>query len=319
VLTNNHVIAGATTISAIDVGNGRTYKTSVVGYDRSHDIAVLQLTGPARLKAATFGESATLAVGESIVAVGNAGGVGGPPRAAAGTLVALDQHVGATDESGAISERLSGLIKVDVDVQPGDSGGPLINSSGQVVGIDTAASVESSFHSPRGQAYAIATDQALAIAAQIEGGRPSASVHVGPTGFLGVELSSVASRTAVLGVSLGSPAAAVGLAPGDVITSWPLMPSTPRPHSSRCSIGVARGVGYTSPVGPHVHHPSTCAAAHLAAQGALADRKPTPGPRSQGVPRDGSPAGGVLYSTVTIVRGSIPQAPRWACASTSER
>ncbi len=209
-LTNNHVIAGATTISAIDVGNGRTYKASVVGYDRSHDIPVLQLTGPARLKAATFGESATLAVGESIVAVGNAGGVGGPPRAAAGTLVALDRHVAATDESGAISERLSGLMKVDVDVQPGDSGGSLINSSGQVVGIDTAASA---FHSPWGQAYAIPIDQALAIAAQIEGGCPSASVHVGPTGFLGVELSPVASRTAVLGVSPGSPAAAVGLAP----------------------------------------------------------------------------------------------------------
>jgi len=219
VLTNNHVIDGATAISAIDVGSGRTYQASVVGYDRSHDIAVLQLTGPSGLKTAALGDSAKIAVGQTVVAVGNAGGVGGPPSAAAGWLVAFNERVVASDESGTISERLSGLIEVNANVQPGDSGGPLVNSSGQVIGVDTAALADFSFHPRRGQAYAIPIDQALAIAAQIEGGRSSTAIHIGPTAFLGVELSSATSRATVHGVFPGSPAAKAGLAPGDVVTS----------------------------------------------------------------------------------------------------
>src|SRR6201996_1658635 len=84
ILTNNHVIDGATAISVTDIGNGKTYKASVVGYDESHDIAVLQLSGASGLTTATTGDSSTVNVGDSVVALGNAGGAGGTPAGAAG-------------------------------------------------------------------------------------------------------------------------------------------------------------------------------------------------------------------------------------------
>jgi S1-C subfamily serine protease len=219
VLTNNHVINGATVLRATDVGNGRTYRASIVGYDRNHDIALLRLDGAAGLRTTAFGSSSDVFVGQAIVAVGNAGGVGGTPSAAGGSVIALDQHIVATDESGSNRERLNGLIEVNANVQPGDSGGPLVNGARRVIGVDTAASTGFSFHSPGHRGYVIPINQAMVIAAQIEGGRSSTAIHIGPTAFLGVELSSATSRATVLGVLPGSPAAEVGLARGDVITS----------------------------------------------------------------------------------------------------
>ena len=219
VLTNNHVIDGATMISAADVGNGKTYRATVVGYDRSEDIAVIQLSGASGLKTTAFGSSSEVAVGQAVVAIGNAGGVGGTPSAAGGSVVALNQQIVARDESGASSERLSGLIEVNADVQPGDSGGPLVSSAGKVIGVDTAASAGFSFYSSGGQGYAIPINQALAIAAQIENDQSSATVHIGPTAFLGVELAPATSRATIVAVLSGSPAAKAGLGSGDVITS----------------------------------------------------------------------------------------------------
>ncbi len=219
VLTNNHVINGATVLRATDVGNGRTYQASVVGYDRNHDIALLKLDGAAGLRTTAFGSSSNVAVGQAIVAVGNAGGVGGTPSAAGGSVVALDQHIVATDQSGSNRERLNGLIEVNANVQPGDSGGPLVNSARRVIGVDTAALMGFSFHSPGRRGYTIPINQALAITAQIESGHSSTAIHLGPTAFLGVELSSATSRARLRSVLSGSPAAKAGLASGDVITS----------------------------------------------------------------------------------------------------
>ena len=219
VLTNNHVIDGATTISATDVGNGKTYRATVVGYDRSADIAVIQLSGASGLKTSALGDSSKVTIGDTVVAIGNAGGVGGTPSAAGGSVVALNQQITATDEDGGSSERLGGLIEVNADVQSGDSGGPLVNSAGRVIGVDAAASAGFSFRSSGGQGYAIPINRALAIAAQIENNHSSASVHIGPTAFLGVKLSYTASRATIVGVLSGSPAARAGLGSGCVITS----------------------------------------------------------------------------------------------------
>ena len=84
VLTNNHVVQGATSMSAVDVGNGQTYEASVVGYDKAHDVAVVQLADASGLATASIGDSATLKEGDTVVGVGNAGGVGGSraPRSA---------------------------------------------------------------------------------------------------------------------------------------------------------------------------------------------------------------------------------------------
>ncbi len=226
VLTNNHVIDGATSISAVDLGNGRTYQASVVGYDRTGDLAVIQLHGASGLSTVTIGNSAKVAVGQSIVAIGNAGGVGGAPSVAAGSVTTLNQAITASDDNGGNPEQLTGLIEVNADIEPGDSGGPLVNSSGVVVGIDTAASA-STFSSSGGDGYAIPINTAISIAKQIEQGKGSTVVHIGPTAFLGVVVGSpdsdglgtTQSGAAVLRVAPGSPAASAGLVEGDVITS----------------------------------------------------------------------------------------------------
>jgi S1-C subfamily serine protease len=219
VLTNNHVIDEATSISATDIGNGRTYTASVVGYDRTGDLAVIQLHGASGLSTVSIGDSSKVTVGEPIVAIGNAGGTGGTPSVAAGSVTTLNQAITASDDNGANSETLTGLIEVNANVQPGDSGGPLVDSSGHVVGIDTAAS-QASFSSTAGQGFAIPINQAITIAKQIEAGKSSSTVHVGPTALLGVEVQpGSVSGADVAAVAPGSPAEAAGLVDGDVITS----------------------------------------------------------------------------------------------------
>lgn len=219
VITNNHVITGATSITATDVGNGATYTARVVGYDYGHDIAVLQLEGASGLKAVSVGDSGSLRVGESVATIGNAGGVGGTPSAAAAKVTALDQSITAGDEIDGGQERLSGLIQLGGDLQPGDSGGPLVDDSGEVVGMDTAASATFQFESSADEGFAIPIDQVLAIAGQIREGESSSTVHIGATGLLGVLVQSAGSEGALVeNVLSGTPAADSGLEAGDTIT-----------------------------------------------------------------------------------------------------
>src|ERR1039457_2713314 len=155
VLTNNHVIDGATSISVTDVGNGRVYSATVVGYDRSSDIAVLQLRGASGLKVASIGNSSKVRVGEAVVGIGNAGGVGGTPEVVGGSVTGLNRSITATEQDGGNPENLKGLIQVNADIQPGDSGGPLVDTAGKVLGMDTAASAGFSFQTAGTQGYAI--------------------------------------------------------------------------------------------------------------------------------------------------------------------
>jgi S1-C subfamily serine protease len=220
ILTNNHVIAGATTISVTDIGNGRTYTASVVGYDRTHDIAVLRLQGASALQTATIGDSSRVSVGDSVVGIGNAGGVGGTPTSATGNITALNQSITATDEGDGTSEQLAGLIQVDADIQQGDSGGALANTQGQVIGVDTAASAGFSFQTSGSQGFAIPINQAASIAREIESGQTTTSIHLGPTAFLGVEVSNTNGNGATVSSVINNlPAEKAGLAGGDVITS----------------------------------------------------------------------------------------------------
>jgi len=195
VLTNNHVINGATSIKVTDIGNGKTYTGKVVGYDASHDVAVVQMQNASGLTVASLGNSSTVQTGNNVVALGNAGGKGGTPSVAAGTVTALNQSITASDELSSSSEQLTGLIETNADIQPGDSGGSLVNAYGQVIGMDTAASSGSQSLGQSGagqstttQAYAIPINDALSIARQIEAGTASADVHIGATAFLGVEI-----------------------------------------------------------------------------------------------------------------------------------
>jgi S1-C subfamily serine protease len=231
ILTNNHVIEGATSIKVTDIGNGQSYPAKVVGYNQTKDIAVLQLQGASGLKTVRLGNSDTAAVGQKVVALGNAGGKGGTPSVATGQITGLNASITASDEGSGTTEQLTGLINHNAPIRPGDSGGPLVNTAGEVIGIDTAAGNSMQFQSQQSQtaAFAIPINEALAIGNQIEKGQGSSTVHIGETGFLGVEVESAnsaaqqgiqaGSGAAVEGVLQGTPAANAGLSEGDVITS----------------------------------------------------------------------------------------------------
>ncbi len=216
VLTNNHVISGATDISAFDVGNGQTYPVDVIGYDRTQDIAVLQLRGAAGLPTAAIGGG--VSVGEPIVALGNAGGQGGTPSAVAGRVLAVNQTVSATDTLTGADENLGGLIRADAPIRPGDSGGPMVNDAGQVIGINTAAT--DSYKMSGGQGFAIPIGTAMGVAGQIRSGAGSNTVHIGPTAFLGLGVTDNGGGGAqVQRVVPSGPAAEAGISAGDVVTS----------------------------------------------------------------------------------------------------
>src|SRR5436305_3721016 len=218
ILTNNHVIAGATDLTARSIANGQTYPATVIGFDRQHDIAVLQLAGGG-LPVANIGNSNGLAVGDPVVSLGNAGGVGGAPSVEEGRIGGLNQTVSANDALTGSTETLVGLIQIDANIRPGDSGGPTVNSANQVVGMNTAAS--QNYHLGRGQGFAIPINEAMAIAGQIRSGASSPTVHIGPTAFLGVGVNDASGGAGAIvrQVIPGGPAAGAGLAPGDVITS----------------------------------------------------------------------------------------------------
>ena len=196
ILTNNHVIDGATKIKVTVVSTGASYAASVVGTDPTDDVAVLRLSGASGLataRLASAAQAAGVAVGDAVTAVGNAGGTGGTPTAASGAVVALGRDITASDENGTDPERLTGLIEVNAAVQAGDSGGPLY-SGGAVIGIDTAAStsgrgrVATTAARSGSTGFAIPITTATAVADRIVAGEQSNAIHQGSPAFLGVQL-----------------------------------------------------------------------------------------------------------------------------------
>ena len=222
VLTNNHVIDGASRLTATDVGNGRTYTAKVLGYAPTQDVALVQLQNASGLTTATLGSSSSVTVGTGIVGVGNAGGLDGTPSAAGGRVVALNRSITAEDTVMGTTRHLTGLIQTNAAIVPGDSGGAVVDASGKVIGMVTAASGTFTFNT-QSQSFAVPIDDAMTTVSQIEHDQSSPTVHVGATGFLGVKLSTAAVQSAsgatVLGVLPGSPAAKAGIVKGDVITA----------------------------------------------------------------------------------------------------
>ena len=226
VLTNNHVIEGATDITAVSLANSRTYPVDVIGFDRASDIALVRLRGATGLPTAILGTSSTLAVGDPIAAIGNSNGSSAPPSYAPGTVTEIGASVRASDESGGGARELYDLIRVAAEIRPGDSGGPLVNGVGQVVGVNVAATLTYRMGGVTGgEGFAIPIDRALGIANQIRSGVISDSIHLGDTAFIGVGIadSSPMSRgpagAVVRQVLPGTPAGQIGLFSGDVITA----------------------------------------------------------------------------------------------------
>ena len=172
-------------------------------------------------------------LGDTVTAVGNAGGVGGMPTAAPGTILALDQSITATSEDGTDTEHLTDMIASNAQIQPGDSGGPLYDAAGQIIGMDTAGGTTGSGEIV---AYSIPIDQALAVATEIEDGSSSSAIQLGTPAFLGVLVTDAPGGAGadVQQVQNLSPAASAGIEPADVITALGGVPIT-----SAASLGAA--------------------------------------------------------------------------------
>jgi S1-C subfamily serine protease len=266
VLTNNHVIRDATQVIVTLTASGRRYPARVVGADVAADVALLQLQGATRLAAATMGNSSAVATGTPVLAIGNQAGAGGDPAIAPGVISALGQTIQADDPSSGFTETLHDMFQTSARIAPGYSGGPLADSAGQVIGMDTA----SGSGAPDASGYAIPIGDALAAARLIAAGRTAPGVIIGPRGFLGVvipetaatsprqqagqapaprtgpaksqpaahclqtsvtasipaTLAPVRSGALVEGVLCGTGAAAAGLVAGDVITGAARQPVT---------------------------------------------------------------------------------------------
>ncbi|SRR6266567_372141 len=230
VLTNNHVIEGASSIHVTMAGRSSSYSAHVIGVDPTDDVALIQIEGVSGLPTVSIARSSSLSVGDGVVAIGNALGRGGAPTVTAGVIADLHQSIVVSGD-GRAAGRLRDLIQMNATISPGDSGGPLVNTSGQVVGIITAAARDGLSSSGSRVGFAIPVNSALRIVEQIRSGRASAKVIVGPSGYLGIETANLdAAAAARLGLGItrgalveavvpGSPADKAGLTKDSVITA----------------------------------------------------------------------------------------------------
>jgi S1-C subfamily serine protease len=256
VLTNNHVIEDSTKITATVVSTGKAYPATVIGYDVTGDVALIQLQKASGLTTVPIGNSASVKDGNAVVALGNAEGQGSI-TATPGHVTGLDQTITASNEGASVStETLHGMIETNANIVPGDSGGPLASSAG-VIGMDTAGNDAGYQQAAAG--FAIPIDTALSIARQIAAGHTSSTVAIGYPPFVGIFIGTgpasspqaqqqqeqqnggsgssqacytsnadltvpsviapVSSGTLIIGTICGSPAASAGMTGGAVITA----------------------------------------------------------------------------------------------------
>lgn len=224
IVTNNHVIEDSTVIK-VGLPNHHEYAASFVGADPAEDVAVIHIDAR-HLPTVVLGNSSGVQVGQSVLAIGNALGLGGTPSVTAGAVSALDRSITATSETGADSERLVGMIESDAPIAPGNSGGPLVDGRGRVIGMNTAAAPSGSA-SARALAFAIPIERVSAIAHQIEAGRRASGIDIGRSAYLGIEgmTMKLVDQTVAAGVNIvqvepGTPASAAGMEPGDLILGF---------------------------------------------------------------------------------------------------
>ncbi|MDQ1359710.1 MAG: hypothetical protein QOJ44_87 [Acidimicrobiaceae bacterium] len=232
VITNNHVIAGATTITVTLYGQTKARAATVVETDPTNDVALLQITGGANLPTVSYADSDNVQVGDAVVAIGNALGLSlGTPTVTQGIISAKGRTVTAGDASGATTETLTDMFQTDAAINPGNSGGPLVDSSGKVIAMNTAVAASTSGSSQaQNIGFAIPANKIQ----QLLPGLRNHSIGNGSkaaAGYLGVSLETVNAQlrsqygfvptqgAAVMQVAAGSPAATAGIQNGDVIVA----------------------------------------------------------------------------------------------------
>jgi S1-C subfamily serine protease len=230
VLTNNHVVDGSISIAVVVAGHAGSYRAHVIGVSPTADVALIQIEGVSGLPTVTLADSSNLKVGDQVVALGNALGAGGTPSVTRGQITAIDQTITASEGNGR-AETLTGMIQSDATISPGDSGGALVNSAGQVIGMITAGEAQGFRTSSSTVGYAITVNAALTVVNQIRSGQASADVIIGPVGYLGVQIRdldpqlasqyglNLSSGALVWAVQAGSPAEQAGMTRLSVITA----------------------------------------------------------------------------------------------------
>ena len=226
ILTNNHVVAGSTSITVTVQGRSQSYSAHVVGVDISKDVAVIQIDSTVSgLPTVTIADSSSVQVGDTVVAIGNALGQGGAPHVTQGQVTALDQTITASEGSNQ-TETLSGMIQSDAVIYEGDSGGALVNSAGQVVGMITAGQAQGFRSSASTVGYAIASNTALGVVNRIRAHELASDLTYGQVGYLGVAVQSMDSVAAQqLGLN---------------VTSGALVTATPQQGSPAANAGISR-------------------------------------------------------------------------------
>ena len=190
ILTNNHVIRDATSVTVTVPATGHAYQADIVGVDVTADVAVLQIRPVAGLPGVPLGDSTTVTAGARVMSFGNQAGAGGSPAVAPGVITGTDRTIQADDGAAGFSETLHGMLATTARIQPGDSGGPLADSSGTVIGVDTAAGTGGA-----DTGYAIPINAAMAAERQITGRQPGQGISLGVDGFLGVIVGSGTARS----------------------------------------------------------------------------------------------------------------------------
>jgi len=205
IVTNDHVVDGASSIS-VKFPDGSTYKATVVGADPSSDLAVIHVNAPAsKLTPLQLGDSSTVAVGDGVVAIGNPFGLDN--TVTTGIVSALDREISAPDESP-----IEGAIQTDAAINHGNSGGPLFNLAGKVIGINSQ--IQSDSGGNDGVGFAIASNMVKSVVTQL------ISTGKAQHALLGVGVKTAASGgVAVTDVQAGSGAANGGVKTGDVVTA----------------------------------------------------------------------------------------------------
>jgi len=204
VITNQHVVGGGGPFK-VTFWNGKTYDASLVGTDASTDLAVIKVDAPASMiHPLQLGDSAALQVGDGVVAIGSPFGL--QETVTSGIVSALHRTI-----TSPSNYTISDSIQTDAAINHGNSGGPLLNSNGQVVGVNSQ--IRSDSGGNEGVGFAIPSNTVRNVATQL------IATGKAEHAFLGVSIDSTASNALIAGVRPDTPAAKAGLKKGDVVTS----------------------------------------------------------------------------------------------------
>lgn len=217
VLTNYHVVEGSTSLTVTVPNQSKVFRATVLGRDASADVALIQLENASGLRTVTINNRSPR-IGDPVTAVGNARGQG-YLSAASGKVISLSETITVADDFGG-SRKLTDMIATNAAAVPGDSGGPMFDASGHVIGMTSAGtSIESEGKQKTTATFAVPIGRALGVTNQILSGNPSGTVQIGPKAYLGITATGDAGGVLVNSTERGKPAAVAGIREGDTIVS----------------------------------------------------------------------------------------------------